>query len=756
MAVIGKAANVVFIKKRDGEIVDFDPSRIKLAIQRAMDSVEDREFDDTDTLSGMVRDRVVNILNSRFSGKVPTVEDVQDIVEETLILDDFAKTAKHYILYRNERARLRSEKRVVPQETRDAIAQSKVYFDSDFSEFIFWRSYSRWNDDLGRRETWVETVDRYMAYMSSKLGDKLTDQEFIEIRQAILHMEAMPSMRLMWSAGVAADFDNACAYNCSYIAISELRDFAETLYLLMCGCGVGFSAESQCVQKLPLIKRQDPAKPKDYYPIADSKQGWADVLLYAMQTWYDGGDLEFDYSLLRPAGARLKTMGGRSSGPDPLRGLLSFTRQRILAKQGSRLSNLDVHDIICKIGECVVAGGVRRSSLISLSDLHDSEMRDAKQGHFFLTNNQRQLANNSVAYTHKPSNTEFMSEWLSLAMSGSGERGIFNRGSLAQQIPSRRLRSVQTALDTIGTNPCGEIFLQSKQFCNLTEVVARADDDLESLKKKVRIAAILGTYQSMLTDFNYLSDEWKINCEAERLLGVSVTGQWDSPAFRRIDIQRWAKAVAVDVNEEYAERFGINKSAAITCVKPSGTVSQLVNAASGCHPRYARHYIRRVRISASDSLFQMMRDQGYPFNPDTGQTLDTATTFVVDFPVKAPQAAITRHDVGAIEQLEYWKQLKTNYTEHNPSCTIYVAEDEWLAVGSWVYANWDIIGGLSFLPKDDTVYSLAPFEEITEEQYQKLLTDTPNIDFSEIVIYEQDDQTEGSKEYACVGTSCEI
>lgn len=464
----------------------------------------------------------------------------------------------------------------------------------------------------------------------------------------------------------------------------------------------------------------------------------------------------FDYSRLRPAGARLKTMGGRSSGPAPLRELLDFTRRKILARQGRRLSTLDVHDIICKIGEIVVSGGVRRSALISLSDLDDSEMRDAKKGQFYLTEGQRSLANNSAVYNEKPTAAQFLDEWVALAKSGTGERGIFNRGGLAKMLPKRRIHALKGYLGNLGTNPCGEIILQSRQFCNLSEVVARPEDTEATLLHKVRLATILGTYQSTLTNFGYLSKEWKEHCEAERLLGVSITGQWDCPAVRNPEVLRKMRDEAIRVNEEYAKRFGITPSTCITCVKPSGNLSQTVDASSGMHVRYAKYYIRRVRISATDSLFKMLKDQKLPYHPEVGQVADTANTFVLEFPMKAPDGAVTRHDMTALQQLEYWKMVKINYTEHNPSVTVYVADDEWIAVANWIYNNWEYIGGLSFLPKDNHVYDLAPYEEITEERYKELIAKFPNLDFSQIFVYEKQDETEAAKELACVAGVCEI
>ncbi|MDR3558547.1 MAG: ribonucleoside-triphosphate reductase, partial [Candidatus Pacebacteria bacterium] len=463
--------------------------------------------------------------------------------------------------------------------------------------------------------------------MKDNVGDKLSGKEYAEVREGILKHEAMPSMRLLQFAGKAAASTNVCAYNCSFTAPEKFQDLAEIMYISMCGAGVGFAVESRNVQKFPQIKTQT-GKKLPVHVIPDSKEGWADSLVVGMNAWADGNDIEFDFSLLRPAGARLKTMGGKSSGPDPLRRLLSFTRKVMLTRQGKRLRNIDLHDIICTIADCVVAGGVRRSAMISLSDLDDVEIRDSKMGAFYNTEPQRMLANNSAVYIQKPTNTEFMEEWMALMKSGSGERGIFNRGSLAHTLPERRIKLLKekhpdyfdaeqkTIIGYMGTNPCGEIILQPKQFCNLSEVVARSDDTLQTLTRKIRLAAIIGTYQSSLIHFPYLSKEWKEHCEEERLLGVSVTGQWDSPVVRSPEVLEKLRAEALKVNREYAKKFGINASTCITCVKPSGTLSQTVDCSSGMHPRHAPYYIRRIRISATDSLFKMLRDQGVPYHPE--------------------------------------------------------------------------------------------------------------------------------------------
>ncbi|MBI4134248.1 MAG: ribonucleoside-triphosphate reductase [Candidatus Terrybacteria bacterium] len=741
------------VRKRDGRVVLFDQTRITNAIFRAMQAaLEGNLARDPQRVS----DHVVRELTKRYApAHAPHIEEIQDVVEEALIMDDFPKTAKAYILYRKERALVREKQRLVPEHVKKLSEESKRYFRNPLAEFIYYRTYSRWIEEEGRRETWVETVDRYLAFMRERLGERLAEEEYTEIRNAVLAHEVMPSMRLMWGAGKAVRTTNVSAYNCSYIAPTKLEDFAEIMYLLMCGTGVGFSVESQTAQELPIVKRQTGTKLSPHV-IEDSKEGWGDALTIGLHAWYEGRDIIFDFSKVRPAGARLHTMGGRSSGPEPLRALLEFSRHKILARQGKRLSNLDVHDIVCKIGEVVVMGGVRRSALISLSDLDDVEMRDAKVGQFYLTEPQRSLANNSAVYNEKPTATQFLEEWLSLARSGTGERGIFNRGGVRAQLPERRWKVFAKDYTTCGTNPCGEIILKSKQFCNLTEVVARAEDTEETLLQKIRIATLLGTYQSTLTDFPYLSKEWKQNCEEERLLGVSITGQWDCLAVRNPHMLRKLKERALEVNREYAKRFGINPSTAVTCVKPSGTVSQLVDAASGMHPRHARYYIRRIRISATDPLFTMLKEQKFPYYPEVGQTEGSATTYVLEFPVAAPEGAVMRNDLTALQQLEHWKMVKEHYTEHNPSVTVSVGEDEWIATAHWLYERWDMLGGLSFLPRSDTAYRLAPFEEITKERYEELARDLPQVDFAQIVAYEKDDQTKGAQELACVGGICEI
>ena len=743
------------LMKRDGTIIDFDIGRISAAVERAMKVAGEGKPDDPRFVAYSVVKEILRIADGNKE-YVPTVEEVQDIVENELILMDFVKTAKAYILYREKRAEARRQRGgLVPNAIRQAVVDSQKYFQNQLAEYVFYSSYSKWLDQKGRRETWTETVDRYNDYMKGKLGGKLTSAEYKEVKEYMLDMKSLGSMRLLWAAGPAADATNVSAYNCAFIAPTRWQDLGEIMYVLMCGTGVGFSVERQNVELLPIIKRQMKKKASAHV-ITDSKEGWADAFVLGLNTWSNGEDIVFDYSKIRPQGARLKTMGGRASGPEPLKALLDFSRGKMFSRQGRHLTTLDLHDIICKTGEVVVMGGVRRSALISLSELDDQEMRDAKSGQFYLSHPERSMANNSVAYNEKPTVSQFLEEWISLVKSGSGERGIYNRGSLQKQMPARRWKIFEPDAETSGINPCGEIILKSKQFCNLSQVVARSSDTEKTLLEKVRVATILGTYQASLTYFPYLSKEWKKNCEEEALLGVSIDGHWDCKTLRNPETMKKLRDMAIETNKKYSKKFGINPATAITCVKPSGQGSQLFNCASGCHPRHAKFYIRRVRVESHNPLFMMLKDMGVPYSPEVGQAEKNATTFVLEFPIASPKGAIVKNDLTALDQLEYWRMLKENFTEHNPSVTISVSNDEWLKVGSWVYENWDMVGGLSFLPRNDHVYRLAPYEEITEEKYNELAAKFPKIDFSKLTLYEYEDQTKGAKELACVAGLCEI
>lgn len=746
------------IVKRNGDVVPSNIDKISQAIYKSMLSVQDRSsFKDAEKLAKKVMEDLSKVYGEN---DIPSVEAIQDEVERQLILSDYVAVAKSYIIYRSERTKLRKNALAIPEKVKKLIKESEKYFiDNKFGEFVYLRTYARWIEKENRRESWIETVQRYMDFMKENLGDKLSEVEYQEIHNAILNQEAMPSMRLMQFSGKAARRCNAVIYNCAFNPPDTIKDFADNIYLSMSGCGIGFSVENYNVQKLPIIQKQTGTK-LEVHVIQDSKEGWADAYKIGLETWYSGLDIDFDFSKIRSAGSRLKTMGGKSSGPDPLRDLLNFTKFIILLKQGRRLSTIDVHDIMCKIAEIVVTGGVRRVALISLSDLDDSKMRDAKKGHFYYKYPQRSMANNSAVYESKPTAVDFFNEMAALINSGTGERGIFNRSSLRKTMPERRIKYLlekyKVDIGPLGVNPCGEIILQPKQFCNLSEVVARSGDTKDDILRKLRIATILGTYQTTLNKFNYISEEWSKNNAEERLLGVSITGQWDSEVVRDAENLSLFREEVIKQNKIYAKRFGIKESNAVTAVKPSGTLSSVVNAASGMHARHSKYYIRRVRMSSTDPLFKMVRDQGIIYNPEVGQTKGNATTFVVDFPVKAPEGSIFSEDLTAMDQLEHWKKVKINYTEHNPSVTISVADDEWVDVAHWVYSNWDIVGGLSFLPRDNYVYKLAPYEAINKEKYEELLLTVKNLDFSKLPLYEVEDTTDIKKEMACTGGACEM
>ena len=620
-------------------------------------------------------------------------------------------------------------------------------FKNEVSEFIYKRTYSRWIEEEARREDWPETIERFVGFIISERPD-IPEKTINKIRKYMTEFTVMPSMRFLWAAGSAAKKDNTCIYNCSFAKINSVDAFAECLYILMCGTGFGFSVEQEEVSKLPAIPEIRSGQALGRVTIQDSKPGWADSVKTLMQSLYDGQNIYFDYSEIRPEGARLMTMGGRASGPQPLIKLHDFIRETMHNAQGRQLTSLECHDICNQIAEIVVVGGVRRSSQISLSDLHDKDMRHAKEWPYPI---KRAMANNSAIYREKPSAAEFLKEWASLALSGTGERGIFNLQAAQNKAPPRRYAPLIQ-----GTNPCGEIMLRDMQFCNLSEVVVRADDDLDTLLDKVECATWLGVIQSSFTDFPYLRKEWKKNCDVEALLGVSLTGQMDNPSVLSSDALSALKSRVLRISRKASSILGTKMPAATTCVKPSGTVSQLVDSASGVHPRYSQYYIRRYRISANDPLFTMMKEVGVPCNPENGQNEKNANTWVLEFPVKSPDGCITRKDVTALDQLKHYKNLQHNWCEHNASMTVYVRDDEWFEVGNWVYQNWEIINGVSFLPYDGGHYKLAPYEEIDVHSYERLIKDLPVIDYNKLSKYEFEDNTQGKQEIACSGDKCDI
>ena len=641
---------------------------------------------------------------------------------------------------------------------------------TDYQSFIHKSRYARWLDEEGRREDWSETVDRYFDYMSrwieEKHGVPVTKPELDELKEAVLNLEIMPSMRALMTAGKALERNHLAAFNCSYLPIDHPRAFDELLYILMCGTGVGFSVERNNVDKLPVVS--DTFEDSNVIiEVEDSKEGWAKAFRELITMLYGGHVPQWDLSALRSAGERLKTFGGRSSGPQPLQELFKFTVSKFKKAAGRRLYPIECHDIACKTGEVVVVGGVRRSALISLSNLNDDQMRHAKSGEWWdepangiYREGQRALANNSATYKHKPDMETFMREWLALVESKSGERGMFNREAAKKKAAENGRRDID---HEFGTNPCSEIILRPYQLCNLTEVVVRASDDLASLARKVKLATILGTWQSTLTNFKYVRKVWTNNTEEERLLGGSLTGIMDNEILSGRSSQYGKnishilsslRDVAVMTNKAEAEKLGIERSTAITCVKPSGTVSQLVDSASGIHARHSQYYIRTVRGDNKDPLTQFMIDQGIPSEPDVGKP-DQTTVF--SFPVASPGRCVNRNEMTAIEQLDTWLVYAKDWCEHKPSVTISVREEEWMDVGAWVWKNFDHCSGISFLPHSDHTYEQAPYQDCSREEYETLLAKLPpRINWADLANYEAEDNTTGTQELSCTAGVCEI
>ena len=636
------------------------------------------------------------------------------------------------------------------------------YLPTVYQQYIHLSRYSRWLPDKKRRETWPETVGRYFDFFQEHLktnhNHDITPYRS-ELEEAVLTQQVMPSMRCIMTAGEALRRENVAGYNCSFVAVNRPQAFDEILYILMNGTGVGFSVETKEVEQLPIIAESF-YETDTTIQVADSKLGWAKALKELIGMLYIGQIAKWDVSKVRPAGTPLKTFGGRASGPEPLVALFEFCIKIFKHAAGRRLTSLECHDIVCKIAEIVVVGGVRRSALISLSDLTDDRMRHAKSGQWWLEDVQRALANNSAVYKEKPDIGQFMEEWLALYESKSGERGIFNRKSAKSNIISAGRRNPDFEF---GTNPCGEILLRDKEFCNLSEVIVRATDSEKDIARKVEWATILGTWQSTLTNFKYLAKKWKENCEEERLLGVSLTGIMDNKLTNgstsnglhnlpgRLD--DWRK-VAIQANETYAKIIGIPASVAITCIKPSGTVSQLTDSASGIHARHSEYYIRTVRADKKDPLATMMVNSGFPVEDDVTKPNHT---YVFSFPVAAPKGSVFRNELTAIQQLELWLIYKKHWTEHNPSVTISVKESEWMEVGAWVYKNFDDMTGVSFLPFSEHIYRQAPYQDCSKEEYEAMLAKMPkNVDWSKLSEYEKTDQTEGVQNLACVAGSCEI
>ena len=623
---------------------------------------------------------------------------------------------------------------------------------NQYQQFIHKSRYARWMPEEKRRETWEETVNRYVDFWVQR--GQINIAESKEVWDAIYNQEVMPSMRCMMTAGQALDKDNVAGFNCSYLHIDHPRCFDELMYVLMCGTGVGFSVERNFINKLPVVAETFHAT-ETTIVVADSKIGWASAFRELISLLYAGKLPNVDYSKVRPAGARLKVFGGRASGPDPLEDLFAFCSSIFQKSAGRKLTSLECHDVCCKIADIVVVGGVRRSALISLSNLSDQRMARAKSGEWWESEGQRRLANNSVAYTEKPDFEAFLSEMQTMYASKAGERGIFSRVA-AQKIAARNGR--RDSEQDFGTNPCSEIILRSNQFCNLSEVVVRPDDTLANLKGKVRVATIIGTLQTTLTDFRYLRSSWKKNTEEEALLGVSLTGIMDHPMLGKHSdqLEQWLEEmrnVSVETNKEWATRLGVNTSAAITCVKPSGTVSQLVDSASGIHPRFSSHYIRRVRSDKKDPLAIFMTERGFPVETD----VMSEQSAVFSFPVRSPETSTTVKQVGAMEQLQLWKTYQNYWCEHKPSITVYYTDNEFFQVAQWIWENFDLCSGVSLLPYSDHVYKQAPYEDISAEKFQELTELMPkNVNWDELEQFESEDNTTGSQELACVGGACEL
>lgn len=629
---------------------------------------------------------------------------------------------------------------------------------TSYQQYIHLSRYARFDYNLNRRENWDETVDRYFEFFKTHLKEmcdyNLTDNSIEPVRNAVKSLKVMPSMRCLMTAGEALRRENVSGYNCSYIAVDTLRAFDEMLYVLMNGTGVGFSVERQFVAELPIIN--DEFHDTDTVIIvSDSKLGWAKALRELISLLSAGQIPQWNLSRVRPAGAPLKTFGGRASGPEPLEDLFQFCVQIFKGAAGRKLTSLEAHDICCKIAEVVVVGGVRRSALISLSNLSDDRMRHAKAGRWWESNVQRALANNSACYTEKPDMGIFMEEWKSLYESKSGERGIFNRQAAQKQSAKNGRRDPD---HEFGTNPCSEIILRDREFCNLSEVVVREDDTEETLLEKVKIATIIGTWQSTLTNFRYLNRKWEENCSEERLLGVSMTGIMDNALTNGKtgnlpELLKKLRLEAVNTNVKWAKKLGIPQSTAITCVKPSGTVSQLTDSASGIHARHNPYYIRTVRADKKDPLAQMMFDSGFPCEDDVTKP---EHTYVFSFPMKGPAKGVYRKEMSAIQQLEIWKIYQENWCEHKPSVTVSVKEDEWMGVGSWVYENFNMMSGVSFLPMSDHTYRQAPYQDCSKAEYEELLKKMPKVDWSKLSDYESVDMTSGSQELACQAGACEV
>lgn len=758
---------VVFdVVRRDGTVVSHDRKKLVEAVTKCLQaSAAAKEKTTLDALAkkDLVKlvAKIVNFvetvaveISKQDNGQAVSVEVIGKVCVQALMESKLYEAAIRYLRYSDEKNRNR--KRALTPDLTEAFDVNAKYFDNPIQRFQALDKFARFIPEKGRRENWEETVDRTVNFFREHCQENsyLVDNDTWEsLKDSLLNLKAAPSMRCVQMAGPALKRCQVGVYNCAFQFLQNTKDMAEELYILMQGTGVGFSVEAEfAVEKFPRVKRQKKNQTSlPVHVVEDSTEGWCNAYKLGLDTWFNGEDIEFDYSQIRKEGTPLKVKGGKASGPGPLKDLLEFARNRILAKQGRYLSSLDLHDINCYAHRIVKMGGVRRASGISLSDLKDNEMRDCKRGEFWNINDQRNQANNSAVYAEKPSDIEWMEEWLALAKSGSGERGIFNRGALKDQFPKRRKYNGHL----FGTNPCGEIILRHKQFCNLSIAVIRPEDTLEEIKEKVKLATIWGTLQSTMTNFNYIGDEWKKNSEEERLLGVDLLGFLDHSLFQNNDLAastlKELRDLVNDTNAQWAAKLGINVSAATTCIKPSGDSSVLFATAAGFKGHHGRYYVRRTRSSPSNPVAQMLKEAGVPCHTDYD-----GNGLVLEWPMKSPENGVLLRDQTALSQLEQWKTFKTSWTEHNPSVTIYVRDNEWVTVGKWVYDNWDIIGGLSFLPYDGGIYHLAPYEEITEEDYKARMESFPKINWAKLVQYEVEDMTDLQHQFACTGDKCTL
>jgi ribonucleoside-triphosphate reductase len=730
------------IIKRNGAFQRFDLERIERAITKCYGSLTEPAKAPVEMLVAAV----ANVVRSKYDdNNLPTVEAVQDIVESMLMAAGEYEAARHYILYREEHAKQRV---TIPVEVTEAFAADQQHFATPLQQFMFYDKYSRFNWDLMRRETWQETVDRVVDYLAKLSGGQLGYKVYDRIREAILNMRVMPSMRCLAMAGPAAERNSMAIYNCSYLPVCDIKAFAETALISLAGCGVGFSVERQYVEQFPRIQRQT-GEHLGTYVIEDSAEGWGAALMAGIDAWFKGTDLDFDFSGIRPAGTPLKTKGGRASGPEPLMFALDFCRKKVLSRQGSFLRTLDAHDMECVIGGMAVSGGVRRTAMISLFDFDDEDMRTCKDGAKLDANPWRWNANNSAVWPDEPEQVEVVKQFTAMYEAKRGEPGIFSRANANRNKPDRR------APADFGSNPCGEINLRPYQFCNLTIAVARREDTVESLIDKVEIATIIGTIQSLATTFPGLRPEWKQNCEEERLLGVDISGQQDCPVIDA-KVLGSLKHTALVTNRVYAELLGIKPSAAVTCNKPNGNSSQLLDCSNGIHRRWSSHYIRNVRVSPHTPIYRVLKDAGVPMDPENGQTAQNATSWVVHFPVKAPYGTKTRRGYSAVEQCNWWLINKLAWTEHNPSVTITYEPDELIDIIKWVWENKQYVAGMAFLPADDAQYAQMPYEEIDAETYYDLARKFPEVNWSRLYAYEKSDMTTAAQELACMAGACEV